>query len=60
MKNLELEALAKKYGITLKSRIRRTPKPVNLSSEKGQRLFWQSVKRVMETHARVIEALAER
>jgi hypothetical protein len=60
MKTSEMEALATKYGITLKPRRKVAPKPLDLSSEKGQRLFWESVKRVMATHARVIKALAER
>jgi hypothetical protein len=60
MENRELKALAKKYGITLKPRIKVAPKPLDLSSKDGQRLFWESVKRVMTTHARVIKALAER
>ena len=55
-----MEALATKYGITLKPRRKVAPKPLDLSSEKGQRLFWESVKRVMETHADVIKALAKR
>jgi hypothetical protein len=60
MEASEKKALARKYGITLKPRIKVAPKPLDLSSEDGQRLFWKSVRRVMATHARVIKALAER
>lgn len=61
MNTPKTEALAKKYGITLKPRRKVVaPKSIDLSSEEGQRLFWESVKRVMATHADVIKALAKR
>lgn len=60
MKTSEQEALARRYGITLKLRIKVAPKPVDLSSEAGQRLFREAMQRVMATHADVIKALAKR
>jgi len=61
METSKMDALATKYGITLKPRRKVVaPKSIDLSSEEGQRLFWESVNRVMATHAKVIKALAKR
>lgn len=58
MKTLEIEA---KYGIKIKPRVGKVaPKPLDLSSEEGQRLFRESLSRVMATHRKVIKALADR
>jgi hypothetical protein len=60
METSKMDALATKYGITLKPRRKVAPKPLDLSSEAGQHLFRKALERVMVTHARVIKALAER
>lgn len=56
--NMHIEA---RYNIKLKPQRKPVrPIPLDLSSEAGRRRFLEAAKRVMETHADVLAALARR
>jgi hypothetical protein len=51
----------KDYGIHLKARPEpRRPVAIELSTADGSRMFTDAVKRVIATHAQVLQALAKR